>query len=368
METLGKYTGGTFDVPVVIGASPDTNPVRYFKGKLTNVNIVLTDPEYYTVHFDANGGSGTMPDQTIRKDETLALSQSTFEWEDYVFDGWNTKADGTGTHYSDLEQVVNLAAPNESITLYAQWLQGITYYVNYNANGGSGTMTMQEVEYGQTLNIKNNEFTNANGIFMKWNTKADGSGTDYQEGQSVKNLTKIANDTVELYAIWSLTSFSSSSDYVFTGNNYINTGIYLFNENTINKDFEVSFEIVSRETSTKQATLVSCMDETGSPWPGFVYRINTASEDQFSANTNKSIKMEQNYQNQNITKVSIKRTNHILYISFNDEAYEQILDMTQLLKTFDVPLTFGSSLNAKGNPQRYFKGTLRNMSVTIIDE
>ena len=42
--------------------------------------------------------------------------------------------------------------------------------------------------------------------------------------------------------------------------------------------------------------------------------------------------------------------------------------MTRLLKTFDVPLTFGSSLNAKGNPQRYFKGTLRNMSVTIIDE
>ena len=171
METLGKYTGGTFDVPVVIGASPDTNPVRYFKGKLTNVNIVLTDQEYYTVHFDANGGSGTM--------------------------------------------------------------------------------TMQEVEYGQTLNIKNNEFTNANGIFMKWNTKADGSGTDYQEGQSVKNLTKIANDTVELYTIWSLTSSSSNSDYVFTGKNYINTGIYLFNENTVNKDFEVSFEIVSRETSTK---------------------------------------------------------------------------------------------------------------------
>ncbi len=54
-------------------------------------------------------------------------------------------------------------------------------------------------------------------------------------------------------------------------------------------------------------------------------------------------------------------------MAFNDGEYEQILDMTQLATTFDVPLTFGASLNAKGNPQRYFKGTLRNLRVNIID-
>ena len=367
IETLGTYTGGTFDVPVVLGSSPDTNPPRYFKGTLTNINIEVTDPEYYTVKFNANGGTGTMPDQLIRKDETVALSENLFENEDYIFDGWNTMPDGTGTYYEDKTQITNLVSPDETITLYATWLQGMIYNVNYNANGGTGTMTMQEFEYGQTQNLKNNEFSKPNSIFMRWNTKPDGSGTNYQEGQSVKNLTKTPNDTVELYAIWMASSYTLSGDYVFTGSNYIDTGVYLFNEKTIDNDFEVSFEIVSRGTTTKQATLVSCMDESGSPWPGFVYRINTGTEDQFSANTNNSIKMEQNYQNQDITKVSIKRTNHILYLSFNDGTYEQVLDMTQLLKTFDVPLTFGSSLNAKGNPQRYFKGTLRNMSVTIIE-
>ena len=44
-----------------------------------------------------------------------------------------------------------------------------------------------------------------------------------------------------------------------------------------------------------------------------------------------------------------------------------IVIMTQLSKTFDVPLTFGSSLTGSGKPQRYFKGTLRNMEVNIID-
>ena len=67
------------------------------------------------------------------------------------------------------------------------------------------------------------------------------------------------------------------------------------------------------------------MDESGTPWPGFVYRINSGTEDQFSANTNNSIKKEQNYTNQDITKVTIKRTNHILYMSFNDSDYDTII-------------------------------------------
>ena len=78
-----------------------------------------------------------------------------------------------------------------------------------------------------------------------------------------------------------------------------------------------------------------------------------------------NIKVEKNYANSEITKVSIKRINKILYIAFNDGGYEQVLDMTKLTKTFDVPLTFGASLNGSGNPQRYFKGTLKNMKVVI---
>ena len=107
------------------------------------------------------------------------------------------------------------------------------------------------------------------------------------------------------------------------------------------------------------------MDETGTPWPGMVYRIKDRSNDQFGANTNSTIKVERNYKNSEVTKVSIKRTNKILYIAFNDGEYSQILNMTQLIKTFDVPLTFGASLNGSGNPQRYFKGTLKNMKVVV---
>lgn len=39
----------------------------------------------------------------------------------------------------------------------------------------------------------------------------------------------------------------------------------------------------------------------------------------------------------------------------------------EYFEAFDVPLTFGASLNGSGNPQRYFKGTLDNMRVYLID-
>lgn len=54
-------------------------------------------------------------------------------------------------------------------------------------------------------------------------------------------------------------------------------------------------------------------------------------------------------------------------MAFNDQEYEQILDMTELANTFDVPVTFGASLNSTGNPQRYFKGKLKNMKVTLYE-
>ena len=366
LETLGTYSyGKTFDIPVALGGSPDTDPIRYFKGTLSNVNIEVYEPAKYTVKFDSNGGAGTMPDQVIRENETVNLATNLFEKEDYTFDGWNTEADGTGIQYEDGQTVTNLLSPNETITLYAIWTQTITYNIRYNANGGAGTMDMQNFTYGETKDIKNNEFTYQNGIFRKWNTKADGTGTDYLPGQSVKNLTKTENDIIELYAIWSKKTFESNGEYVFDGTNYIDTGIYLFSGELVNKDFEVSFEIVSRATATENATMMSCMDETGTPWPGIVYRIKNSSNDQFGANTNSSIKVERNYKNSEVTKVSIKRTNKILYIAFNDGEYSQILNMTQLIKTFDVPLTFGASLNGSGSPQRYFEGTLKNMKVVV---
>ncbi|MBR0427683.1 MAG: InlB B-repeat-containing protein [Clostridia bacterium] len=288
MQKLGTYSyGRTFDVPLVLGASPDAATSRFFVGTLSDINIRLWESEKYTVIFDANGGTGTMDNQIIRENETISLSANTFENEDKLFDGWNTEPDGSGTNYS--------------------------------------------------------------------------------AGQSVKNLTKTENGIVDLYAIWSAKSYTKDQ-YVFDGTDYIDTGVYLFEEGTIDKDFEISFEIVDQTATQKsQATFVNAMDETASPWPGIVYRYNSGTTDhQIGANVNQNIKVETNL-GKNIRKVNIKRTNGVIYLKLDDGDFETVLDMSALDKTFHVPLTFGASLTGKGTPQRQFKGTLANLKVIVYE-
>ena len=158
----------------------------------------------------------------------------------------------------------------------------------------------------------------------------------------------------------------NDGEYTFDGTNYINTGIYLFSSQTIDKDFDVSFEIVNRVSTGGQATMMSAMDESGSPWPGVVYRVQSNTQDNLAANATNSAKVDRKFGN-NVSKVVLKRRSGILYMSLDDGADEQILDMTTLTTAFDSPLTFGCSLTSSGTPQRYFKGTLKNMNVKLYE-
>ncbi len=82
-------------------------------------------PEYFYVHFDANGGTGTMANQKFTiGDSAKPLTQNAFTRTGYEFRGWNTAADGTGTHYDDEQAVRDLSnVNNDIVTLYAQWMR-----------------------------------------------------------------------------------------------------------------------------------------------------------------------------------------------------------------------------------------------------
>ena len=77
----------------------------------------------YTVHFDANQGTGTMSDQIIFVGVNTPLTANAYTRTGYAFDGWNTAADGLGTPYTDTQSVTDLTTQNSTITLYAQWTQ-----------------------------------------------------------------------------------------------------------------------------------------------------------------------------------------------------------------------------------------------------
>jgi uncharacterized repeat protein (TIGR02543 family) len=86
-------------------------------------NIALADYSTvvnYTVTFDPNLGTGTLPAQSTSS--AANLSANTFTREGYRFAGWNTEALGTGTPYAD-EASYPFAA---STTLFAQWVSDVT--------------------------------------------------------------------------------------------------------------------------------------------------------------------------------------------------------------------------------------------------
>ncbi len=152
----------------------------------------------YYVTFNANGGSNTMAPQAFDKNTAGNLNANAFTRIDYRFIGWNTKADGTGTSYADLDSITL----TESVTLYAQWEYTLVskYFVTFVANGGNGTITTQEFEEGVAANLDANPFEKLNYEFTGWNTKADGTGTSYADGESV-TLT----ESITLYAQWKST-------------------------------------------------------------------------------------------------------------------------------------------------------------------
>lgn len=95
---------------------PETMPAK---------NMTLTAKwtvNSYTIHFDANGGTGTMKDLTASYGQIQTLSTNVYTLAGHKFHGWNTRSDGTGTAYEDTQMVQNLTEEDKkSIILYAQW-------------------------------------------------------------------------------------------------------------------------------------------------------------------------------------------------------------------------------------------------------
>ena len=75
----------------------------------------------YTIHYDANGGTGQMDDQSVITFFPFALDECAFKKDGKVFLGWSLEANGE-VAYDDEDVVENLTLEDGStVTLYAVW-------------------------------------------------------------------------------------------------------------------------------------------------------------------------------------------------------------------------------------------------------
>ena len=156
--------------------------------------------------------SGTF-DEALSPDPVGAGSWSGLSWSSNAASGWSGWYDTFNTrtyNRTHSNQTVKLTLYSYNLYSYGCGNYGsdtstftltvsplASYSVTYNANGGSGAPSAQTKWYGETLTLSSTKPTRTGYVFSKWNTKSDGSGTNYSSGANYTG-----NAALTLYAIW----------------------------------------------------------------------------------------------------------------------------------------------------------------------
>ena len=140
-----------------------------------------------------------------------------------------------------------------------------------------------------------------------------------------------------------------AENLIFDGTNYIDTGVYLFSEKNINRDFEVVIEDLYGGNSSNNT--IVCAKYNGTAI-GFLIRLNSADYTRY----NGTISMKINNHN----NITIKRVNGI--ITMNGEVITN--PTVQFTNTVhNHPLVLGCALQDNGTPYRYATGTIGHITV-----
>ena len=169
-------TTGPGDYSIRVHAKFESSEGTYWYNRnITNGYYTFTFTIDPVVTFKANGGTGSDYTQTVKYNTNTALAANNFTRTNYTFAGWNTKADGSGTSYTD-KQTVKLTA---NTTLYAKWtLSEQQFNVTAVANptaGGTVTPTAAK-QMGQTSGGPITATANTGYTFSNWSIKS-GSGS-----------------------------------------------------------------------------------------------------------------------------------------------------------------------------------------------
>lgn len=206
------------------GTSPDQDPKfpTYFNGadvcNLTsedggNIKLyALWLRNVINFSFDAGEGTGMLPKMKISLGSALPdyehLVAAFTPPEGKKISGYQPYfTDGSGRKiyigfYEPGHVFTAEDYPYEDQTLEIQYYW-IPYFVQFHSNiqDESESVFSQSFEWGQAQALLENPFSRWGFEFTGWNTKPDGSGTSYTDGQILSE--KLAeNTTIELYAQW----------------------------------------------------------------------------------------------------------------------------------------------------------------------
>ncbi len=374
LSSINTYYKTNMDSTIVLG-NDSSSTITY---QVTIVNLASDDYEFDGVVYD----NSAYDNQNITFDLTGITIGDTLLVDDTVTFNITFRYTGNDTTYNELNSYLNF-----------KFRRANSAYVTFEANGGMPVPQTLELYIGDQIgtlpepskvicqsygegSYKDRGCTFV-GEFLGW----------YLEPNFVTLVsdTYVVNADTTLYAKWhSYYEYYSHIPLIaFNGvNEYLDTGINLYSEDNINKDFDIVFDIVDIDYTyqasgaQQQPTIMNSKDESQGTYPGFVLRFNTSNSsllysiyrwNNSSGNKNFStsalpIHMEYKRRNGVIT-FSAYTDNTNFYTDYT--MYNQAnWTMTTYAKK---NLVFGSSYNGSGTPFRFFKGSLANIEVTAYE-
>ena len=159
----------------------------------------------YKITYKLNGGKNNVSNPTLYTKNTSTITLKNPTKKGYFFKGWYTDPDYT-------ERILRIEKGSKgNVTLYAKW-KAKTYNIKFYDNGAdlaSPTMkNMSNLKYGKKYSLYDNRYTRKGYLFICWNTKADGSGDSFSDGEDIKSLCSKDKGTVKLYAQWFMKTYT----------------------------------------------------------------------------------------------------------------------------------------------------------------
>jgi uncharacterized repeat protein (TIGR02543 family) len=197
-NTAADGSGGTFD---------ENTPVT------DNITVYAQWQSYsYTVTFDSNGGDTAARPATktvIRPAYTVETLPVPPTKTGYIFDGWNTAADGTGSNFNEYTSVA------DSITVYARW-RSYSYTVtfdNIDGNTPAKPSTMTVSSPATTVGTLPEPPAKTGYAFGGWYTTRTipPAFAPPSERQTFDETTPVTYD-ITVYALWQSYSYTVTFD------------------------------------------------------------------------------------------------------------------------------------------------------------
>lgn len=261
----------------------DVPKVPVYEDATSQINGAGKAVKYNNITYELNGGeaTGNTPSDYIHGTETkIGNAKRT----GYTFAGWIVTCDGQKLNSTPAKDVIIGSKSTGDLTFSAQWstIYGIKF--DSGADDAAGTMDpipIGTVQKGQSYTLPKNKFSRTGYTFAGWNDQPDGSGKNYADGATVKDLVNRTGVYAALYAEWKPITYKISYDlnggsiseqptsYTYGSTTYIpqpSRSEYVFAGWTINGGSEryanVTISSTYHENVSLSATWTKCLSGT----------------------------------------------------------------------------------------------------------